>query len=146
MQIIKSEHSRQSERETINHDSYLPKSFRWLAKSHQLAALCVLLGAGSSLAQTSTPISSSMSPNGGPGSLTNVFGILFDQIQRSEYEIHWQSAVGSFMTPNRAQNLRFKFLDDGLTVTPRELQTSDMPWQLTMRLTSFGSSDLIPQT
>ncbi len=60
------------------------------------------------------------------------------QIQQSEYEIHWQSAAGAYMAPNRAHNLRFTFHDDGLTITPREAVQNQSPWAATMRLASYG--------
>ena len=63
---------------------------------------------------------------------------IFDQIARSEYEIHWQEGAGAFMAPNRAHNLRFTFHDDSIAITERKTASDHAPWSAIMRLDSYG--------
>ena len=73
-----------------------------------------------------------------PQVVSEDLGPISSEIAQSEYEIHWQHAAGAYMAPNRAQNLRFTFHDDGLTITPRKLAKNQPAWTATMRLESFG--------
>ena len=68
-------------------------------------------------------------------------GRIHAQIEKSEYEIHWQQAAGAYMAPNRAHNLRIAFQDDGVTVTPRKLNDAQVPWVVTVRLDALGAQD-----
>jgi hypothetical protein len=80
----------------------------------------------------------SESPGGGPtGSLQEETGAIFAAIEASEYEIGWQPAAWAYMAPNRAQNLRFTFHEDGVTVVPREPSAS-VDWSANIRLASYG--------
>ena len=67
------------------------------------------------------------------------------QIELSEYEIHWQSAVGAYMAPNRAQNLRFRFQEDGVTVTQREPTVAPSTWSATITLEGYGRAISSPR-
>ena len=44
------------------------------------------------------------------------------------------------MAPNRQQNLRFAFGDDGFTAMPRELGEGEPAWMATLRLSSYGGA------
>jgi hypothetical protein len=63
---------------------------------------------------------------------------IYAQIEQSEYEIHWQQEAGAYMAPNRAQNLRFTFYDQGIAVAPRKLSDKLTSWNATLSLDSYG--------
>jgi hypothetical protein len=73
-----------------------------------------------------------------PGVGQSWYGSAINAIERSEYEIRWQEAVGAYQSPNRKQNLRFTYHADGFTVTPR---TGDQKWTQTLRLMDYGRAD-----
>src|SRR4051794_27707284 len=52
---------------------------------------------------------STTTPSHSPGLAAESLGPIYEQIERSEYEIHWQPEFGAYMAPNRANNLRFTF-------------------------------------
>lgn len=57
----------------------------------------------------------------------NISGDWWNQVQKSiadaEYEINWQEERKSYSSPNRAQNLRFDYYDNGFLVSPRTEKT-----------------------
>jgi len=97
-----------------------------------------------------------------PSLAVSSLGPIYEQIEKSEYEIHWQPQFAAHMAPNRAHNLRFTFQGAGLKVEPRELQNTDLPqseieallvplfrspqtesgvpWSVHLNLDSFGAS------
>ena len=63
---------------------------------------------------------------------------IFFNIAESEYEIRWQDRAGSYQSPNRAQNLRFSYLEDGFVAQRRVQGTEDDEWVVGLRLDLFG--------
>jgi hypothetical protein len=63
---------------------------------------------------------------------------IFFNIAESEYEIRWQDRAGSYQSPNRAQNLRFSYLEDGFVAQRRVQATEDDEWVVGLRLDLFG--------
>ncbi len=63
-------------------------------------------------------------------------------IAASEYHIRYQESAKAYQSPNRAQNLRVTYLDDGFSLTSR---TSENSWKTTLRLKSInkGGASLI---
>ena len=100
------------------------------------ALICVLAMVSSigrpELNPTSAPGGESANP-----SLQEVQTAIYAAIEQSEYEIGWQPSAGAYMTPNRAQNLRFTFLEDGVRIVPREGDTG-LDWSATVRLATIG--------
>jgi hypothetical protein len=80
----------------------------------------MLLSAASMRAKSSA----TQTVNGGNLVQESLDGI-YSAIEASEYEINWQPEFGAFMAPNRANNLRFLFLDNGFKVTRREPKPDD---------------------
>ena len=67
------------------------------------------------------------------------FPKLFQYIEESEYEIRWQPHVGAYQAPNRANNLRFTYSNDAVTIEPREFgEDEPKPWEFSVRLLSVG--------
>jgi hypothetical protein len=65
---------------------------------------------------------------------------IFFNIAESEYEIRWQDRAGSYQCPNRAQNLRFSYFDDGFAAQ-RRVQLDDADeWLVALRLDRFGKT------
>jgi hypothetical protein len=48
------------------------------------------------------------------------YGKVLKEIQTSEYHITRQEQTGVYQSPNRAQNLRFTYFEDGFAAAPRE--------------------------
>lgn len=69
---------------------------------------------------------------------TNWFNQAFAHIRQSEYFLSWQPDVGAWRSPNRAQNLRLTYRDDGFSVEPRDHGSKPVPWQVTLRLAGWG--------
>jgi hypothetical protein len=61
-------------------------------------------------------------------------------ISDAEYFINWQEKKQKYSSPNRAQNLRFDYSDNGFLVTPRDEKT----WTVSMTLESYGKAEMIP--
>ncbi len=80
---------------------------------------------------------------GGPEEAA-AFQEIFAAIEKSEYEIHWQDHVSAYQSPNRAQNMRFTYLNDGFHVKPRvDIEEEQAPWEITMRLASYGKDSIL---
>ncbi|MCA9920233.1 MAG: FG-GAP repeat protein, partial [Anaerolineales bacterium] len=68
------------------------------------------------------------------------------EIQQAEYQISWQenltavAAGAAYQAPNRAQNFRTYFLEDGIQLQPRQETSVDQTWQWGLRLASYGYS------
>lgn len=58
---------------------------------------------------------------------------------QSEYHIRWQNATGAYQSPNRSQNLRVTYFDDGFRLTPRVGSTGE--WDVELRLESIGKDN-----
>lgn len=72
---------------------------------------------------------------------TNFFSAILDYVAKSEYEIRWIEDQSVYKSANRAQNLRFTYYSDGFAVEPRDYgEGNPKPWEITMRLRSFGKS------
>ncbi|MCX8019315.1 MAG: FG-GAP-like repeat-containing protein [Chitinophagaceae bacterium] len=50
------------------------------------------------------------------------FSEIRNNILQSEYYIRWQKAYGCYSSPNRLQNLRFFYYEDGYAVSPRAIR------------------------
>jgi hypothetical protein len=74
------------------------------------------------------------------GSLPLVQSIAYAQIEEREYAINWQRDFNAYMAPNRKQNHRFTFLENGFTVTQRVFQETDPRWSATLHWDSYGRS------
>lgn len=72
-------------------------------------------------------------------------GAVFASIADSEYEIRWQEGRKAYMAPNRAQNLRFQFRDNGFLATPRDLKLARHDWSLDLTVESFGRVGALAQ-
>jgi|GEM_PF-2342897 len=65
-----------------------------------------------------------------------------EQIRRSEYHVTWQDKTflpdlpAAYQAPNRAQNLRAYFTNEGVRVIPRTNRAAS--WEWGMQLTGFG--------
>lgn len=59
-------------------------------------------------------------------------------IEDSEYEIRWQPAANAWQSPNRAQNLRFTYWDDGFAAEPRTAAEPNSHWKVKIALQSYG--------
>src|SRR5437667_458268 len=62
----------------------------------------------------------------------------FHAIERAEYDIQWQPQIGAYQAPNRANNLRFTFWDDGFSVEPRAKQEIGDEWSASFILELHG--------
>jgi hypothetical protein len=62
---------------------------------------------------------------------------LLKQIAASEYAIRWVPELGSYTCPNRANNLRFTFDQEGFMAEPRVPDT-DNSWQVTFSLAAHN--------
>ncbi len=98
---------------------------KWL-----LSAWCLCLSTGMALADKAD------SPNLPAGIDPGWYGQVLKDIQTSEYHITRQEQAGAYQSPNRAQNLRFTYFDDGFAAAPRE--RGDHGWKVRMALSSFG--------
>jgi len=78
------------------------------------------------------------------GTVPDGLAAIYASIASSEYEINWQPEFGAYMTPNRANNLRFLFLNDGFSVTRREPKHGDLAWSATFRLDRYGRAGVAP--
>jgi hypothetical protein len=67
---------------------------------------------------------------------------IFFNIAESEYEIRWQDRAGSYQSPNRAQNLRFSYFDDGFVAQRRVQATRADEWTVALRLDRFGKANM----
>ena len=106
-------------------------------KVRTATAICALT-IGALAAAFPSGVATAGPSGGGPaGSLQEETGAIFAAIEASEYEIGWQPAARAYMAPNRAQNLRFTFHEDGVTVVPREPSAS-VDWKAKIRLASYG--------
>jgi len=71
-----------------------------------------------------------------------------EDIRQSEYHITWQEhsalpdLAAAYQAPNRAQNLRFYFTEDGIRVIPR---TGDVAWELGLGVRDAGPAELVAQ-
>ena len=63
---------------------------------------------------------------------------IFFSIAESEYEIRWQDRAGAYQSPNRAQNLRFTYYNDGFVAQRRVQATESDEWTVVFRLALFG--------
>lgn len=82
------------------------------------------------------------------------FANVIQQIEAEEYHITWQeedtllSDVPAYQAPNRAQNLRAAFTEDGFQMTSRTCggqACTTAPWFFGLALTGYGpASDLQP--
>ena len=82
-----------------------------------------------------------VTPGSGPPAATiprNWLSQVMSNIAASEYEIRWQPGVGAYQAPNRAQNLRFTFLDDGFEVHPRTNAGPELDWQAALQVDAYG--------
>ena len=78
---------------------------------------------------------------------TNFTAAIFQYIEQSEYDIRWIDDQTVYKAANRAQNLRFTFLDDGFAAEPRDYgEGNPKPWEMTMRLQSLGKSGVGART
>jgi len=70
---------------------------------------------------------------------------VYAEIEKLEYDIKWQDSVDTLQTPNRAQNMRFSFYNNGFTAEPRDpnWNTDRAPesWRATFLLESLGSTN-----
>ncbi|MCK4523384.1 FG-GAP repeat protein, partial [candidate division WOR-3 bacterium] len=60
-------------------------------------------------------------------------------IEESEYYIRYNDNTNTFQSPNRKNNLRFHYLDNGFTVNSRNCE---MDWEIGIYLISYGRDDL----
>ncbi len=60
-------------------------------------------------------------------------------IEESEYYIRYNDNTNTFQSPNRKNNLRFHYFDNGFTVEPRD---SEAKWNIGIYLLSYGRDDL----
>lgn len=109
-----------------------PRGGGLLGLSHSTlsAALvgCVSLGLSTKAAQTGQLVQD-----------TNFTAAISQFIEQSEYDIRWIDSQAVYKAANRAQNLRFTLFADGFAVEPRDYgEGNPRPWQMTLRLESFG--------
>jgi hypothetical protein len=64
-----------------------------------------------------------------------------DQVEISEYEIHWQDSLGAWQSPNRANNLRFTYLNDGFVAQRRVQNSEDDFWLIGLRVVGYGKGE-----
>lgn len=76
---------------------------------------------------------------------TPALGRVFGSIEQDEYAITWHSALSAYMSPNRAQNLRVTYLDDGFSVQRRVVTDFGDEWKITLELASLGSHCALPR-
>ncbi|MBD3241991.1 MAG: hypothetical protein GF331_15485 [Chitinivibrionales bacterium] len=69
-----------------------------------------------------------------------------DEIRRSEYHVRYQESHRAYQSPNREQNLRVTYHDDGFTLTPRD--ESRGSWRVSLRLQAIerDGATLRPRT
>ena len=100
--------------------------------------MCSISLAGEVRAQSNSPGGTS------GGIVADPLGTIYASIQDSEYQINWQPEFGAYMTPNRANNLRFLFLDNGFMVTPRDPKFGDPQWSASFQLDYYGREGFTP--
>lgn len=66
----------------------------------------------------------------------NWFAKVTQDLAKSEYYIRYQEDSKSYQSPNRSQNLRITYSDNGFTMAPRVGDTK--PWNVSMTLTSVS--------
>ncbi|MBD3241992.1 MAG: hypothetical protein GF331_15490 [Chitinivibrionales bacterium] len=62
-----------------------------------------------------------------------------EDMQRREYQLRYQEGAKAYQSPNRRQNLRVTYHDDGFTLVPRD-QTRGS-WRVNLRLRSIGRNE-----
>ncbi|MBE7501761.1 MAG: FG-GAP repeat protein [Verrucomicrobiales bacterium] len=98
-------------------------------------AVATLVGCAGSLVGARTASAGQLAQD------TNFTAAVFGHIERSEYNIRWVEDQAVYKAANRAQNLRFTLFNDGFAVEPRDFgEGNAKPWEMTMRLQSFGKS------
>jgi hypothetical protein len=72
----------------------------------------------------------------------NWYAAVTQDIAKSEYFIRYQESVKSYQSPNRSQNMRITYFNDGFSLTPRT--DNGNTWNVDMHLTSVskGSAGL----
>ncbi len=66
----------------------------------------------------------------------NWYSAVTQDIAKSEYFIRYQEKAKSYQSPNRSQNLRITYFNDGFSLAPRT--GSNDSWNVDMRLTSVS--------
>lgn len=67
-------------------------------------------------------------------------------IKDSEYEIRYDEEASAYVSPNRAQGLRFFYRSSGFTVQPRlHAGGGVVPWRVSVNLQSVGKNPAIPE-
>ncbi|MBU6401930.1 MAG: integrin alpha, partial [Verrucomicrobia bacterium] len=74
--------------------------------------------------------------------MSPALGRILGSIEQDEYNITWQSQADAYMSPNRAQNLRFTYLDDGFVVERRVHTGPGDDWKVSFELTGIGGQPL----
>jgi hypothetical protein len=99
-----------------------------MKKGIHIAVLGVLLG---------------MSPPGKSGALDRQDRLnqVWQQIEKSEYDIRWLEDEHVYKSANRAQNLRATYLTDGFTVEPRVYNPEFVKPEVTVRLLGVSKSN-----
>ncbi|MBS1536773.1 MAG: FG-GAP repeat protein [Bacteroidetes bacterium] len=69
----------------------------------------------------------------------NWYASVTQDIAKSEYFIRYQESAKSYQSPNRSQNLRITYFNDGFSLSPRA-QGNDT-WNVDMRLTSVSKGE-----
>lgn len=72
---------------------------------------------------------------------TNFITAAFAYIKAAEYDITWQDRVLAYQSPNRSQNMRITYLDDGFAAEPRIRETDGNAWQVALRMKSWGRAN-----
>lgn len=62
-----------------------------------------------------------------------------NEIERREYHLRYQEAAKAYQSPNRRQNLRVTYHDDGFTLMPRDETRGS--WRVSLRLRSIGRGE-----
>ncbi|MCA9919422.1 MAG: FG-GAP repeat protein, partial [Anaerolineales bacterium] len=103
-----------------------------------LLAVLVILGA--------LTLTSESSPSSGAPATSDWLQTVQTEIQQAEYQISWQdnpttgAADAAYQAPNRAQNFRTYFLEDGIRLQPRQETSTEQAWEWGLRLASYGYS------
>ena len=71
---------------------------------------------------------------------------VFTHIAESEYNVTWQPTVKAYQSPNREQNLRFTYGNNGFSVKRRAPEGQGDDWQVKLNLKGYGAEDPLPDT
>ena len=62
-----------------------------------------------------------------------------EQIEKEEYNISYNEELGAYQSPNRANNIRFIYHNDGFTAKTRDVGGEKSEWEVQLRLRNFES-------